>query len=70
MERVVIHKGVVNRRENAWRAFAQEWQAYPILARPAALYRDSMSGGPASHLDTVPPDNCPHGGNAAGYSPG
>lgn len=39
-EGIVVHEGVVNRREEAWRAFVQEWHAYPILARPAALYRD------------------------------
>ncbi|HLZ64550.1 MAG TPA: redoxin domain-containing protein [Ktedonosporobacter sp.] len=38
-EGIVAHEGVVNRREQAWRALVQEWQVYPMLAQSPALYR-------------------------------
>jgi len=38
-EGIVTHEGVVNRRQEAWRAFVNEWQVYPTLAKDPALYR-------------------------------
>ncbi len=35
---IVTHEGVVNQREEAWRAFVHEWQLYPLLTRAPALY--------------------------------
>jgi len=39
-ERKVTYEGVVNKREESWRTFVREVQAYPTLTRSAALYHD------------------------------
>jgi len=38
-EGIVTGEGMVHRQDEAWRAFVHLWQAYPILAKSAALYR-------------------------------